>query len=298
MNEEFLKNQEVNPNWSLDRKQNLAEFYAENENATISPDNAPESFTPPAPEPLLPPSPELQTQSPPQPQAQVEKSFSKELEEFERLRNELARVETLEKEDNPVSEIDLEKTREELRKEYAEARRKMATLTKKQFYQTMNLPEGTSLTEEQKEKIDDLIFERFVVGENEACRKALKANRKKTWEDKAKYWIKMKKGLTTIGANAGANLLADLTEGAILDKNLVPNESGGEGSISDFQRNRISRINFDPAHNISYAPKSTAPEKPPSSVEQLFPDPTVLRHEVIAGDSLWKILKEILEKRS
>lgn len=111
-----------------------------------------------------------------------------------------------------------------------------------------------------------------------------------------------KRMLVTVGAGAGAGLLAGLVE------NIVGNL--GSSNATDFLEAKDSktgvlenklppRKGYAPpetktSENMTKVPKMVESEKIISN-EKDFKDPSVVKHEVVRGDSVWKILKDTLE---
>lgn len=119
--------------------------------------------------------------------------------------------------------------------------------------------------------------------------------------DKERKRAAGKKLLTTIGVGAGAGLLSGLTEHIVVDSGEMAK------SVVDTEPVQVET----PAIEINSSVELIEPIKSPipttlenvevsepdavSVSEKLFEDPSVLKHEAVAGDSTWKILKGTLE---
>jgi hypothetical protein len=89
----------------------------------------------------------------------------------------------------------------------------------------------------------------------------------------------------TVAAGAGTGLLTNLAEGAFTGT------GGVTRGVTEARGGKTSNIieNNTPKTRVAESlEKTSAPEK-------MFSDPSVLKHEVAAGDSTWKILKETLD---
>ena len=131
----------------------------------------------PVAEPVLTPEPASVDQ---EELSQSEKDLNEKWEEFEKLRNDLAKTEAKE---NNYSE-DTGKPIGELESDYIREKEKIAELIRKAEHDELGL-EGP-LTKEQESELNDRLFEELVRKENDVYLDTLKANRKETWKDKAK----------------------------------------------------------------------------------------------------------------
>ncbi len=123
---------------------------------------------------------------------------------------------------------------------------------------------------------------------------------------KEKIKMTLKKMGTTIAAGAGTGLLTGLAEHAVMGAGGVTKEAmeSRDGKASTIQESRLPRKGFEPnpvkASIPEQAPEPTVPKVATPEVtvleaEKLFEDPNILKHEVVVGDSTWKILKGTLE---
>lgn len=140
--------------------------------------------------------PEPQPQSQPQNQTEAmvktEKDIS-EWQEFEILRNELAKLEMYLKKNKPTNETEAKKLEDELndrRFVYEEQRKKIAESIIEQTRKELNLTPDSPLAPEASAVANEQIFETLVVKENEAYIAALKTARGETLGDKVKEGLK------------------------------------------------------------------------------------------------------------
>ena len=134
------------------------------------------------PQPAVPspePAPVVQAEDVPKIQPKPEKLPHEEFVEFERLRNDLAKIEAQKNNFSVNSGIGIE----ELRAKYIRGKERMATLIRQNEQAKLGL-DGSPLTEEQKSKINDTIFEELVKKENDAYINALRKARGETSTDK------------------------------------------------------------------------------------------------------------------
>lgn len=139
----------------------------------------------PPPPPPTPPTPEPIFASPdpsaPQPPPLPEKTPVQERQEFESIRNQLAKTEAPKLDYCPDNGVAVE----ELRREYSARREKVAQIVREM---------AISLTGKEEEKfepadkafVNDYVFGKMVEDENQAYLDALRAHRKETYVDKAK----------------------------------------------------------------------------------------------------------------
>ncbi len=122
---------------------------------------------------------------------------------------------------------------------------------------------------------------------------------------KERIKMTLKKVGTTIAAGAGTGFLTGLAEHAVMGaggaaRSVLESKGGKTGTVVE---NKLPpRKGFEPATKpkpLSIT-EQAQPAKP-SALEQtpaapkIFSDPSVLKHEVVAGDSTWKILNKTLE---
>src|SRR3989344_2595842 len=141
---------------------------------------------------------------------------------------------------------------------------------------------------------------------------------------KERIKITLKKMGTTVAAGAGAGLLTGLAEHAVMGmggatKSALETKGGKLGSIEEHrlsprkgfeppptkpQTGPVAPIEPIPPPKVSVAtepiaPKVAVPSEPSetlaSPVEKIISDQALLKHDVVAGDSTWKILEKTLD---
>jgi len=108
-------------------------------------------------------------------------AWTEDFAEFDKLRDELAKAEATKANFGTETGASIDY----LKEKYISEKEKIYNLLKRSWLGANNLDED-SISEEQKNNLNSYLFEEMVVRENDLYLKAIRANREKTWKDKAK----------------------------------------------------------------------------------------------------------------
>jgi|GEM_PF-4124143 len=134
-----------------------------------------------------------------------EETERKKFEDFDRLREDLGKVEA----SDANFSTETGESIKQLRERYVKEKEKVSALLKKYWLEEREVSEE-NLSEEQKAELNSYLFEEMVIKENSLYLEAIRANREETWKDKAKIEAAKLLGNKVIKWYLGQNKLARL----------------------------------------------------------------------------------------